>query len=178
MTCGCQLPQERVFQDIHFNRYHNTMMINKLRGDMIEGFSCQAPWTQLSTGWYMYIWIIQTLFKVCRFHERIRTQGETKKICESPHLTWLRSTLKKRVKQLKLKWTKEDSRLEKLRSGWTSLIVNQKEIGCWSPPGKQSTSLPDWDESGEPNNGGGRGEDSDCAHFNGGMTATAIWVYP
>ena len=58
MTYGCQLPQERVLQYIHFNRYHNTMMINKLREDMIKRFSCQAPWTKLSTGCYMYVWIV------------------------------------------------------------------------------------------------------------------------
>ena len=59
MTYGCELPQERLLQYIHFNRYHNTMMIDKLRDEMTAGLRhiarrlpCQAPWTKLSTGCY------------------------------------------------------------------------------------------------------------------------------
>ena len=54
MTYGCELPQERLLQYIHFNRYHNTMMINKLRDDMTRHLHrCTYPWTKLSTGCYM-----------------------------------------------------------------------------------------------------------------------------
>ena len=60
MAYGCQLPQERILQYIHFNRHHNTMMINKLREEMTarprhiaRQSECEAPWTKLSTGCYM-----------------------------------------------------------------------------------------------------------------------------
>ena len=58
MTYGCELPQERLLQYIHFNRYHNTMMINKLREEMrhiTRGFSCEAPWTHLAGGCYRFL---------------------------------------------------------------------------------------------------------------------------
>ena len=55
MTYGCQLSQKRILQYVHFNRYHTSMIINKLRKEITDHLrmSCVTPWTKLSTGCYL-----------------------------------------------------------------------------------------------------------------------------
>ena len=167
MTCGCQLPQERVFQDIHFNRYHNTMMINKLREDMIERFSCQAPWTKLSTGCYMYVSIVNNNLAIgscqnCRFHETKMTQGEARKVCEGDQAHLVEINTQEENEAIKAEIDRRGFKARKIEI-WLGITDRQSEGDWVLESNGERIPFSDWDKS-EPNDKGQRGED--CAHLN------------
>jgi len=130
-------------------------MLCRRRGNTFVGYeeeemSCEAPWTQLSTGCY-------------RFHESRLTQSEAKKFCEEEqevqaHLVEIDSAEENRAIIAEMQRRNFESRKIEFWLG----ITDRHSEGHWvlESTGK-SVVFTDW-KSGEPNN---FGSGENCAHI-------------